>query len=311
MKSIAGKIKGAFETNLAFREVVAERSDLNVLRETDIPALQQVLLGMMDDIHAVCEKHGLTYVIAGGSALGAYRHGGFVPWDGDMDVAMPRADYDRFLDMFEGETAGRYYVQAVEKGRGFSVFGAKIRKRGTVYTELFESEPGVTGVFIDVYPIEDCFDSPLRDRLHGIRCELLMLVCSCVKMKTNSRQLLPYLTNKKLINAVRRKARLGSLFSLVVPLKTWLRLTERALAKKDNPGSTYITIPSGVKHYFGETFTRASFFPAQKVPFADRTYWAMADPAEYLAKEYGAGFMDPPPPEKRQEHHAVLEFRLQ
>src|SRR5574344_393106 len=63
----------------------------------DIRALQLRILRILKTFHAVCQEHNLTYYITSGTMLGAVRHGGFIPWDDDLDVAMPRADYDRLL----------------------------------------------------------------------------------------------------------------------------------------------------------------------------------------------------------------------
>ena len=67
------------------------------------------LLGIMRDIDAVCRQHGITYWLDGGTALGARRHGGFIPWDDDVDLGMPREDHERFLQIAP-EALGEGYV---------------------------------------------------------------------------------------------------------------------------------------------------------------------------------------------------------
>ena len=59
--------------------------------------MQQVYLELLEEFDGVCQAHGLRYDLAGGSLLGAVRHGGFIPWDNDVDVCMPRPDYERML----------------------------------------------------------------------------------------------------------------------------------------------------------------------------------------------------------------------
>ena len=67
------------------------------MKQEQIGELRKSLLTIMDEIHRVCEKMNFTYYIIGGTALGAVRHHGFIPWDTDIDIAMRREDYDRFL----------------------------------------------------------------------------------------------------------------------------------------------------------------------------------------------------------------------
>jgi lipopolysaccharide cholinephosphotransferase len=66
---------------------------------TTVADVQHVLLNMLKDVNCVCEKHNIPYFLNGGSALGAYRHHGFIPWDDDVDIAMMDNDYQRFLEV--------------------------------------------------------------------------------------------------------------------------------------------------------------------------------------------------------------------
>ena len=65
---------------------------------------------MFVDIKRICDKHNLILMLSGGSALGAVRHKGFIPWDDDIDLMMPRDDYDKFIDLFEEELGEKYYL---------------------------------------------------------------------------------------------------------------------------------------------------------------------------------------------------------
>ncbi len=302
-------IKSSFETNNMFRAVFANHRELCVLTAEDTARLQQTLLEMLDDLDAALRKNGLTYFLAGGSALGAVRHGGFIPWDDDVDIVMPRKDYDRLAKVLETEYPDRYWVQDVRRGKKYDVNSVKVRKKGTVCSELFESEPEKAGVFIDVYALENVSDHGLIRKLHGYYGEALLLVCSCVRMRKNQALILPYLQEESQKKVVRRKVRLGRLFSFL-PLWMWLRWTERVLARCKNEESRLVSIPSGRKHYFGEMYTRASFFPPKETAFAGREFFVMRDPDEYLSKLYGADYMTPPQAENRKERHAVREFKL-
>lgn len=69
----------------------------------DIQEIHSVLLNMLIDFDTICRKHKLTYYMVGGTLLGAVRHNGFIPWDDDIDIGMPRPDYERFVNLAQTE----------------------------------------------------------------------------------------------------------------------------------------------------------------------------------------------------------------
>ena len=80
--------------------------------------LQQVEFDLLKEFIRVCEKHSLTYYLIGGSALGAVRHKGFIPWDDDIDVGMPREDYDKLMSLHD-EFKHPYFLQNFRTDRKY------------------------------------------------------------------------------------------------------------------------------------------------------------------------------------------------
>lgn len=118
--------------------------------------IQQIELELLKIFVAFCEKHNLKYFLVGGTALGAVRHGGFIPWDDDIDVGMPREDYDRFLELADEDlTNDSTFLQTYKSDPNFIYNFAKLRKNGTTYVEyLFRYTNIHHGVWIDIFPID-------------------------------------------------------------------------------------------------------------------------------------------------------------
>ena len=106
-------------------------------------------------VASVCEKHGLTYFLSYGSLLGAVRHKGFIPWDDDIDISMPRLDYERFARVIAGEKSDRFLAMLPER-KDYPYHYIKVVD---LETELVEDEldlPPEMGLWIDVFPLDGC-----------------------------------------------------------------------------------------------------------------------------------------------------------
>ena len=116
--------------------------------------MQRKLLEIVKWYHDFCEANDLRYYMLGGSMLGAARHKGFIPWDDDIDVGMPRKDYERFLDLTEGKIIEHYTAESFRSGNSDYVFPfAKVYDTNTTLIEL-KRIPIKRGVYMDVFPLD-------------------------------------------------------------------------------------------------------------------------------------------------------------
>lgn len=297
------------ETNDLFRQTAIGNSSLCTLTQEDIRRIQGALLEQMEDFHFVCRKYGLQYVMAGGTALGAVRHKGFIPWDEDLDVCMPRRDYDRFQALFEKEFGSRYWVQSIKSNSKYDLNFMKIRKKGTRYVEIFEPDPEQAGLFIDIFCVENTYNNGLLRCLQGMVVNGLLLCSSCVRIYNKKDRLLGYMSgaSKKAVQMIRIKAALGKLLSFRSITKWCLSIEKWAGMCRDDT-SKYITVPGGKKHFFGEIYERKVFFPPKETEFEGKKFFVVGDAHSYLTKFFG-NYMEIPPVEKR-ERHSIIEFRL-
>ena len=125
-----------------------------VANSDSLASAQAVMLEILQEFHRVCTKNNLTYWLEGGTLLGAIRHRGFIPWDDDVDVAMPVRDYQRLCSIAKSEFGTSFFLQTSSTDPNYPKTIPKIRKHGTLLLEYSETgkEDYHHGIFIDVFP---------------------------------------------------------------------------------------------------------------------------------------------------------------
>jgi len=261
---------------------------------------------MLKDIIMVCEKYNISYMLGGGSALGAVRHHGFIPWDDDLDLNMPREDYNKFISVIEDEL-GEYYNFSYPRSKFVDYPYMKIYKKGTKFVELFD-DMSYDGVWIDVFPIEYAPNNKLLRILKGIVSDFLFhgIAASLMIYQKNNEEI------RRMFNkGVRSKLRyyIACLFGkslFFLSYKDAVNFFDSfvSCARK----SSVMTVPTGRAHYIGECLPMNIIFPLRKVKFCDIEVNVYNSVEKYLTKLYG-NYMDIPPVEKREQHY-ILEFAI-
>lgn len=126
--------------------------------------LQEKLLESLKELIRVCEKHNLRYYLFGGSCLGAVRHKGFIPWDDDLDVAMPRPDFNKLMKL-KDEFKEPFFLQNQKTDKAYPYTFAKIRNSSTTFLETAFAHHNINhGVYLDIFPLDGMkrkgFDQP-------------------------------------------------------------------------------------------------------------------------------------------------------
>lgn len=127
----------------------------------------------------ICEKHGIRYQIFGGSLLGAVRHKGYIPWDDDLDVAMTRGEFEKFIKVAPGELKDPYFLQTALTDRKFFCSYARLRNsRTTGVIEWFASPDYNNGIYLDIYVLDgrakSAFQNFLQRKFKWVGEKLLM-----------------------------------------------------------------------------------------------------------------------------------------
>lgn len=117
---------------------------------------QMRILDILCEVDKICRRHNLKYWLCSGTLLGAVRHGGFIPWDDDIDIEMPMGDYKKFLKIAPKELSENFVVQTDETDSGYFYTFAKVRDLNSYLAEdnHFDRIFQYQGVFIDIFPIE-------------------------------------------------------------------------------------------------------------------------------------------------------------
>lgn len=128
--------------------------------------LKEIQLDILKKVAEFCEKNNITYFLAFGTLIGAIRHKGYIPWDDDIDLALPRPDYDRFIATFNKENSF-FKVISMENNHKYGFSFAKVHDTRTIVNET-QYVQDEFGVFIDIFPIDGIKDTKQVYRLRRI-----------------------------------------------------------------------------------------------------------------------------------------------
>lgn len=262
-------------------------------RLLDMEGCKCIQMEILDGIDRFCREQGLRYSLAYGTLIGAVRHQGFIPWDDDIDLMMPRPDYDRLRQEFHAE--GLYLVDLAERDDCVETF-VKVCKEGTVMVDKnFGRE--LWGVNVDVFPVDGAPSEGLEAHYAALDA-----------LRTKAFQICPYYKSVHagrfplMLKYILKRLRYfhpGSFLSL----KKELVDGQKALPYD---GSKTVGV------YFAAEKTR-TFFAKEvydeigSLPFEGREYPALTHFDTYLTQLYG-NYMQLPPEEKRVSHHAYDSF---
>lgn len=259
------------------------------MKEIKNDELRTIQLDILQNVHDFCMKHDIKYTLAYGTLLGAVRHGGYIPWDDDIDIYVPREDYERLIRIFPEELNNIKLISMERESKWDRAYAQAYDCR-TIMDE-HANHPIKVGVYIDVYPI-DCVPDSDAEWLKYNRLRRLLI-------RTYEVKYIPIRCNRSILKNLvlifgktlllpfgsRRMAKFISLFAQKYNGKGYNRSFEcvQGMLQKRPFMSSLMT-----------EFTRTQF--------EDRQFMIMKDYDAYLSNAYG-DYMQLPPVEKRVSHH--------
>jgi len=254
-------------------------------------------LGMLKFVDEICRKEKLTYWLSGGTLLGAVRHGGFIPWDDDVDLMMPRPDYERFVEVAPRYADERYDVVHPRLRGDYAMPWARVRDLGTSVDLTNMVRYGADRLFTDIFPVDALPANPRLCRLYFKRVRLRDILLKCSR-KTD-------LWSDERLKLLKRALMAAT---SVLPPNAYARWLDRLCAGGDYARARFRGV-CVVTHYGARERMPASVFEdTVKVTFCDGEYPAPAGWDEYLRRLYG-DYMKLPPEDQRASRHR-LKARL-
>lgn len=127
-----------------------------MINPAELRKAQLIMLDMLIEFDAICKKHKLQYWLDSGTLLGAVRHSGFIPWDDDIDIAMPVEDYRQFLSVANDELSRDIFLQTSNTDKAFKFDYIKLRSNKANIVEFHEKDKNIEyhqGIFVDIFPM--------------------------------------------------------------------------------------------------------------------------------------------------------------
>ena len=263
------------------------------MRQVTSDQIKQISFHILEDVARFCDSHNIQYYLVCGTALGAVRHNGFIPWDDDVDVGMPRPDYERFLLEYKSND---YEICSADRDAKYPYPFLKVCD---FRTELIEniSHPCRLGVYIDVFPIDGLPTGERACRRHLRRIELNQ------KMLTWKR--FPLKRDKKISYAILHFIAKSILH--FIPVAALVRHLENSLCKYPYASSEYVG-HFVTKSYWGNDIKPRSLFENPiKHKFESNEFWIPGEFDKYLRLEYG-DYSKLPPIDKQVSNHDYVAY---
>ena len=266
---------------------------------TEFTELQKVIIETLFEFHLFCEKHNLVYHLGGGTLLGAIRHKGIIPWDDDIDVDMPRHDYERFLKL--SDTFPKpFEVKHFKTDKDYVYPFIKIYNPKLQVTEFFGQQSYTSGAWIDVFPMDGV---PANMHLRKLHFSMLKQLRFLFQLKNRGYQ--PPQNKKSKTYYLKLLIKpLVSLMLCVFPRSFVFKLMDKTAALKSYKSSDYIGAfysPYGVK----ASFPRTVYEKTLQGEFNGYLFNIPAGYDLFLKSQYG-DYMTPPPENERKQHNIQI-----
>ena len=270
-------------------------SEQLTLTAADLRRVQSILLELLCEVRRVCTLAGIRYAIIAGTLLGAVRHGGFIPWDDDADVALLREEYEAFraaCGTYLDST--RFYFQDHTNTPGYRWGYGKLRRRNSQYVVCgTEHLPYEQGIWIDIFPLDSIPEHWAGRAVCNLHCFLIRKLLYAESGRYRER------------SPIKRR-----LYSVLagVPLEAVLTHYERYVKRCNQRRTSWVRIltfptPNGACGYL-----RTWYEDLAEIVFEGEQFTGVRAYEDYLTFKFGCYLALPPPEQRRQHRVSTLKF---
>lgn len=257
-----------------------------------IKAVQDTCLEILKEVIAICNQNNIQYYLVGGSALGAYRHQGFIPWDDDIDIAIPRDQYAEFLRVCKSKLNEKFYLQDYSVDRRFIFPFAKVRINNTAYVDQDLAHIDMHhGIFIDIFPLDNISDSSLGKFIQKNGLKL----CNAIRMAKWDIRSISSIKNVVLF-----------FIKYLVPLRLLPLLYSFFMEMVKGQDTKQIGNVVGAYSFEKESIDRDIFGVGKVMMFEGIECIVPEKIEEFLSEIYGENYMELPPESERKTHNPVF-----
>lgn len=277
---------------------------LSQLSREDRDKFKSKLLGVLNKLMEVCEANNIHWYVGFGACIGAIRHKGCIPWDDDIDVCMPRPDYDRFVEICKKTDLGDYELADIYDTPGYHTCVARLCDKNS--TMCFRTVvPYVAGIFIDIFPVEGASDGNIK--ANWTLSNFWRFFCITSRLDISKSYLWKIIKKKDFLRFF--------LTTFVYLFKRPLQLQKLSLKMLEKTDRKYPYESSTCCVSYVGTYGLRNVFPKKWI---EETIWVPFENTqvripkyyhEYLSRLYG-DYMTPPPDNKKDDRHFVkyLDF---